>query len=109
MDHIQKHFDILAPEYDTWKKRNRYYYDAVKKVYGNLIPSGARVLEIGCGTGEILASLKPVFGVGIDVSGEMIKRAQQKYAQQKNLVFYHVDVATLAPSLQNGMTSGVFS
>ncbi len=92
MDHVQKHFDILAPEYDIWKKKNWYYYDAVKKLYGNLIPSWSRVLEIGCGTGEILASLKPVFGIGIDVSGEMIKRAENKYAGVRNLSFQHSDI-----------------
>ena len=29
---------------------------------------GARVLELGCGTGELLADLKPSFGVGVDFS-----------------------------------------
>jgi SAM-dependent methyltransferase len=37
------------------------------------------VLEIGCGTGDLLASLEPAYGVGLDLSGEMIKIAQRKY------------------------------
>lgn len=96
MASVEKHFDNLAGEYDFWKKKNWYYYDAVKKVYRGLIPSGSRVLEIGCGTGDILESLKPSFGVGIDVSGEMIQRAQGKYAHAKNLSFRRADITTFA-------------
>lgn len=94
MDHVQQHFDGLAGEYDFWKKKNWYYYDAVKKVYAGFIPAGSRILEIGCGTGEILASLKPSFGVGIDISGGMIKWAQEKYVNASNLLFRHADIAT---------------
>jgi SAM-dependent methyltransferase len=44
-----------------------------------LIPEGARVLELGCGTGNLLAALKPSFGVGIDFSEGMIAQARQAY------------------------------
>ena len=30
-----------------------------------LVPESARVLEIGCGTGDTLAALKPCHGVGV--------------------------------------------
>ena len=93
MNSVQKHFDEIAPSYDYWKRKNWYYYDAVKKIYKNLIPAGSKVLEIGCGTGEILAELKPLLGVGVDVSGEMIRRAQEKYANSKNLTFFQSTAA----------------
>ncbi|MBU6415091.1 methyltransferase domain-containing protein [Patescibacteria group bacterium] len=96
MDVVENHFDNLAAEYDFWKKKNWYYYDAVKKVYAGLIPSGSRVLEIGCGTGDILASLNPPLGIGIDASGGMIRRAQKKYAHAKNLLFQHIDIANFS-------------
>ena len=50
-----------------------------------LIAEGARLgphvraLEIGCGTGDLLASLQPTQGMGIDFSAEMIRRAKKKY------------------------------
>ena len=91
MNKVEKHFDAIAPDYDYWKKKNWYFYDTVKKVYGGLIPAGSRVLEVGCGTGEILASLNPAYGVGIDVSGEMVRRALQKYASIGSLKFFHAD------------------
>lgn len=92
MNLIEEHFDSLASNYDAGKKRNWYYYQALKKVYQERIPEGSSVLEIGCGTGDILASLKPRFGVGIDLSGGMIAHAKEKHVRDKNLSFYHSDI-----------------
>lgn len=44
-------------------------------------------MEIGCGTGDLLASLNPKIGYGYDISREMIKRAEFKYRDRKNLHF----------------------
>src|SRR5262249_12943241 len=41
-----------------------------------IIPPGARVLDIGCGDGSLLAALEPSYGVGIDFSPAMIERAR---------------------------------
>ncbi len=38
-----------------------------------------RVLEIGCGHGDLLATLKPSMGVGLDFSKEMIRRAAARH------------------------------
>jgi SAM-dependent methyltransferase len=53
-----------------------------------MVPRDARVLEIGCGTGELLASLQPSLGVGVDFSGEMIRRAKKRHPR---LVFLQCD------------------
>ena len=37
------------------------------------------MLEIGCGTGELLAGLEPSRGVGVDVSGAMVERARERH------------------------------
>ena len=37
------------------------------------------MLEIGCGKGELLASVNPREGIGVDQSGEMIRRATEKF------------------------------
>ena len=44
-----------------------------------LIPKGLRVLDLGCGTGDLLAALEPELGVGIDFSPVMIEKAKKKY------------------------------
>ena len=40
---------------------------------------GQRILEIGSGTGDLLAFLQPSHGVGIDISAGMTKQAEKKY------------------------------
>lgn len=83
----EKHFDTIAKEYDYWKKKNWYYYKNLKLLYRSLIPAQSRIWEIGCGTGDILASLNPSHGYGIDISREMIKIAIKKYQDRNNLKF----------------------
>jgi len=75
---VRAHFDREADRYDTWKRRNSYYYDRIKRAYAERIPVGSSVLDVGCGTGEILISLRPRRGVGIDLSRSMIDRAREK-------------------------------
>jgi SAM-dependent methyltransferase len=42
------------------------------------IPEGLKVLEWGCGRGDLLASLNPSRGLGVDLSPKMIEEAKQK-------------------------------
>lgn len=84
---VRTHFDNIAARYDYYKKKNWYYYQQIKDLYRVLIPKTARVLEIGCGTGGILADINPDFGVGIDVSPKMAEIAKTKYGQRSNLRF----------------------
>jgi SAM-dependent methyltransferase len=46
-----------------------------------LIPPGLDILDVGSGTGHLLASLKPRRGVGIDVSAGMIEAAHAAHPQ----------------------------
>ncbi|MDE2223125.1 MAG: glycosyltransferase [Candidatus Omnitrophica bacterium] len=73
------HYDDLAPQRDAFRRRNRYYYALLEKQYRYFIPEGKRVLEVGCGTGDLLAALRPAYGVGIDISPKMTELARGKY------------------------------
>jgi SAM-dependent methyltransferase len=74
-------FDALAPARDRWIARNRYYHDELARAFSFFIPPGRSVLEIGSGTGELLNSLKPSRGVGIDLSPGMVEVARRKFPQ----------------------------
>lgn len=73
-------FEAIAPERDKWKKKNSYYWEDVEKLCSFLIPENATVLEIGSGTGDLLACINARKKVGIDYSRNMIEIAKRKYS-----------------------------
>jgi SAM-dependent methyltransferase len=78
-DEIRRHFDRIAPERRRWIERNRYFYDVDRAYMTFLIPAGHSVLELGCGTGDLLSALRPSRGVGVDVSVEMVRIARERH------------------------------
>jgi ubiquinone/menaquinone biosynthesis C-methylase UbiE len=90
---VSEHFDRLAEEYDAWKEKAWYYYEMLADIYRAIIPAGASVLEIGCGTGTLLAEVRPSRGVGVDISPEMIRIASAKHPE---IAFRVMDAATLS-------------
>lgn len=73
------HWDNIALNHNKLNPFNSAYHLRLQEVYKLKIGKGLRVLEIGCGEGDLLASLDPTYGVGIDISVEMIKKAQAKF------------------------------
>jgi len=79
MADLQEHFDEIAPKRRAWKKRNYYYHESIEAFFRFLVPENRKVLELGSGTGELLAALKPSYGVGIDISAEMTVLAKDAF------------------------------
>ena len=79
MKTIQQHYDSLASRRDRYIEKNRYYYSLLYNQYRYFIPRHKKVLEVGCGTGELLHAVAPSVGYGIDISDQMIEIAQGKY------------------------------
>jgi len=52
-----------------------YYHKRLEKIFSFLIPIDSKVLEVGCGSGDLLASLQPAYGVGVDFSQKMVDHA----------------------------------
>jgi 2-polyprenyl-3-methyl-5-hydroxy-6-metoxy-1,4-benzoquinol methylase len=94
----RQHWDHQAATYDDAKARNDGYYSALKALFEHAVEPGFRdrVLEVGCGTGSVLASLVPRSGLGIDVSDRMIERARERFAGADNLEFRVADAAGVA-------------
>ncbi|MCG6982241.1 MAG: bifunctional class I SAM-dependent methyltransferase/glycosyltransferase family 2 protein [Deltaproteobacteria bacterium] len=91
-DDHRAHWDSVARKMDSWASRGAYYQERLREIYQFLVAPGQRVLEIGCATGNLLAALKPAFGVGVDLSGEMVQRAAQ---QHSDLYFIQCDAHDL--------------
>lgn len=81
-----KYFDDHAAERDRWRKWNWYYHETIENLARYYIPEKSDVLEIGSGTGELLASLDPARGIGVDVSCKMVEIANQRYPQHEWLM-----------------------
>lgn len=89
---IVKHFEELSYGYDKWLNRNKFYHSCIKSLYASIIPESSSVFEIGCATGELLNYLKPSFGLGIDISENMVQIARNKYP---HLTFKCADIDNL--------------
>jgi SAM-dependent methyltransferase len=66
-------------EREKWNFRNRFYHRSVEKYFAFIIPPGKRVLELGCGFGDLLNAVQPGYGVGIDFAPEVIDLARKKH------------------------------
>src|SRR5260370_21153989 len=75
-----------GPARRSWLARGAFFHDEDLLYLKFLIPEGARVLELGCGTGDLLAALKPSFGVGVDFSAGMIDEARKTHRELTFLV-----------------------
>ena len=74
-----RHWDEVARLSDSWDGWGVGYHARLTEVYRFLVPPGRRVLEVGCGRGDLLAALGPSPGVGVDLSAEMIARATARH------------------------------
>lgn len=88
-----EYWDSTARRMDTWSGWGGHYHRRLAQIYRTFIPPEQRVLEIGCGCGDLLAAVRPSLGVGVDFSGEMIRRATQRYPE---LHFVQVDAHVLS-------------
>jgi SAM-dependent methyltransferase len=72
-----------------WEKKNRYFRTEHYRYLNFLVQDGLKILDFGCGKGDLLASLKPSSGIGIDFNPQLIEEAKKKYP---NLMFIVGDV-----------------
>lgn len=74
---IRELADRTAPARDEWIRRNAFFYEEDYRYLRFLVPQGLRVLDCGCGTGHLLAALKPSYGVGVDFSRKAVEIASR--------------------------------
>jgi ubiquinone/menaquinone biosynthesis C-methylase UbiE len=73
------HWDSVAMWMEGHTGWGEYYHRQLAHIYQLIVPPGLKVLELGCGSGDLLASLKPSRGVGVDFSVEMVNCAIRRH------------------------------
>src|SRR5262245_58548346 len=61
------------------RETDRFYHRLLRNYYAFVVPPGQRVLEVGCGLGDLLAAVKPARGLGIDFSPAMLELARKRH------------------------------
>jgi SAM-dependent methyltransferase len=74
----RNHLVQIAPRRESWINRNRYYYELLSRLLRFLVEPGKKVLSVRCGTGNLLAVVRPSTGKGVEICDEMAAIAQQR-------------------------------
>lgn len=126
-ENTREYFERIAPVWDYWHHKNRFYHRKMTELIRGMVRPRARVLELGSGTGDLLAALEPTAAIGLNVAEALTALAQRKHSELhfetvevdqvktadgflpeyvilNNLVDYVYDVWELLESLRPAMT-----
>lgn len=76
---MKDYFNKIAIDRIKYRKRRSYYWESITKYINYFLTDDKSVLEIGCGTGELIGKIKGKEKVGIDFSELMIKNARTQF------------------------------
>ncbi|MCA1960638.1 MAG: glycosyltransferase [Desulfomonile sp.] len=88
----RSHWNSVAQKVGPSATWGAFYHRRLEEIYRSLVLPGQRVIELGCGYGDLLAALRPAVGVGVDFSGEMVRVAAERHP---DLRFIEADVHDL--------------
>ncbi len=81
---LRNYFEELPEKRISIRNRYKYYWNDITNYCSYFSNSDNSVLEIGCGTGELIARIPGKYKVGIDINPNMIEIASERY---KNITF----------------------
>lgn len=81
------YFDALAAKRPALRKRHAYYWNDITRYCNYFSHDDYSVLEIGCGTGELIHEIKGRNKTGIDFSEQMIAQAKLQF---NDVTFYQM-------------------
>jgi len=92
---IRRRADQSAVRRQWWIARNGYFHQRDIDTLELLVRPGGRVLDLGCGVGNVRAALEPSVGVGVDFSERVIEIARDTYPGLRFVVADIEDKAAL--------------
>ncbi|HAU29445.1 MAG TPA: glycosyl transferase [Rhodospirillaceae bacterium] len=76
---VHDFYDARAEDAGIWAGKNQYFHDEDARYMRFLVPEGLKVLDLGCGNGDMLAALAPKTGIGVDISPKMVALASSRH------------------------------
>lgn len=76
---LKDYFNKAAETRIKYRKRRSYYWDSITDYCDFFVDETKSVLEIGCGTGELLGKIRGTDKTGIDFSEKMIEEAKKQF------------------------------
>ena len=92
---LREHFDWVAANNTRARHAQRDFHAQLLALYRHHISEGMRVLEVGCGQGDLLAALRPSHGLGLDFSPRMLSDARSRHGAVPGLEFREADAEHL--------------
>ena len=92
--------NLVERNLDRFTRLNRTYYQDLHRIHRLLVPEGARILQVGCGNGDLLASLKPHVGIGIETNPALAAAAQERH---QDLKIHQLDVESISQQTLNNL------
>ncbi len=89
---MKKYFDKIAIDRIKYRKRRSYYWESITKYIDYFLTDDQSVLEVGCGTGELIGKIKGKEKIGIDFSELMIENAKKQFP---DVEFYTMEAENL--------------
>lgn len=75
--------DITPCSALKWRRKNLYYYTWLERIFIANVRPNSRVLDLGCECGDLLAAVRPAYGVGIDTDSEAVEMARKRFPDLK--------------------------
>jgi SAM-dependent methyltransferase len=93
LEEVRRFYEEHHEDIERARHARRYFYSYLEKILKVRVAPGLRVLDVGCGSGHLLAALQPSRGVGIDISAAAVAAARKRY-QGTPLHFFEGDGAS---------------
>lgn len=78
---LKDYFNRVAHTRIRYRRSKRYYWDSITSYVNFFVHNESSVLEIGCGTGELIGKINGKRKTGIDFSGNMIEEARKQFPE----------------------------
>lgn len=85
---IKDYYDQNAASWKKYRSRRSFYWNSITNYINYFVTPDLSVLDVGCGTGEMIAALNGKRKVGIDFCQPIVNQAKESYP---NIEFHCMD------------------